>query len=97
MSWQTRNLAMVMVSSGNNPSEDLMKFAANLTIDNEEYEQFNKESSFKPVKQDTKLKVHATTQEQAVSRNLEIAANNNSSMEMLALFGNKLESGKPGH
>lgn len=94
-SWQTRSLAMVMASTSG--SEDLMKFAANLTIDSEEYEQFNKEKNFKPVKQNSKLVVHATTQEEAVGINYNAAADNNNSSELLALFGQKLESGKPGH
>ena len=86
---------MVMAASGANASEDIMKFAANLTIDNEEYKLFNEGG---PTVQNTavsKLPVHATTQEAATQANFDHAADRNS-FDMLALFGMNMEKGKPG-
>lgn len=93
ISWQTRSLAMVMAAGGGNASEELMKFAANLTIDNEEYEQFND----KPAKPKTtpKLPVHASTQEEAVKSNFDTAADKNN-FDMLALFGKGMSTPPPG-
>lgn len=84
---------MVMAASGGNANEDVMKFAANLTIDNEEYVLFNKES----IKNSTnsKLPIHASTQDQATQKNFDNAADRNS-FDMLALFGMNMEKGKPG-
>jgi hypothetical protein len=96
VSWQTRVLGMVIAASGNRgDDEELQKFVSNLTIDNEEYEQF-KEDGYKPVAQDPKLPIHASTQEEAAKRNFDAAADKNS-MDMLAMFGMGLEKGKPGH
>jgi hypothetical protein len=97
VSWQTRALAMVIAKAGMNESQELMEFASRLTIDREEYEQFgHQESEVKSSAPKSKLRVHATTQEQAVKENLAAAAERNNS-DMLALFGNGLERGKPGH
>jgi hypothetical protein len=93
LSWQTRSLAMVMAAAGGNASEDLMKFASNLTIDNEEYELFGGEQPKAVTK--SKLPVHATTQETATQANFEAAADRNN-FDMLALFGMNMEKGKPG-
>lgn len=95
LSWQTRSLAMVIASAGSNPAEELMKFASNLTIDNEEYEQFNKEQPQK-TNSARKLPVHASTQEKATKNNFDEAADRNN-FDMLALFGHNMEKGKPGH
>jgi len=95
LSWQTRSLAMVMAAAGGNPSEEIMQFAANLTIDNEEYEEFNSETP-KIVKSNSKVPVHATTQDEETKKNFEAAADRNS-MDMAAIFGMKLSEGKPGH
>lgn len=93
LSWQTRSLAMVMARASGTGDEELMKFAADLTIDNEEYEQFSKEQ---PKAVTTKkLAVHATTQDEATQANFEAAAGRNS-FDMLALFGMNMEKGKPG-
>lgn len=62
-----------------------MKFASNLTIDNEEYQQFNQEVPKDPPAK--RLPVHATTQEQATQANFERAADSNSFEHMTALFG----------
>jgi len=86
---------MVMAAGAASPSEDLMKFAANLTIDNEERELFS-EPGYVPVKQDPKVPVNANTQEAAAKKNFEAAADRNSS-EILQMFGQGLEKGKPGH
>lgn len=94
MSWQTRSLAMVMARASGTGDEDLMKFAANLTIDNEEYEEFGKGEP-RAATQAKKLPVHATTQEQATQANFDAAADRNS-FDMLALFGVNMEKGKPG-
>ena len=84
---------MVIASAGGTGNEDLMKFAANLTIDNEEYAQFNNEIIVaEPAK---KLAVHATTQESAVKDNFERAADNNN-IDMLALFGQGMATAAPG-
>jgi hypothetical protein len=85
---------MVIAASGNNPDESLMKFAANLTIDTEELAQFNNEKSIAPPK--STLPVNATTQDIATEQNYNSAADRNN-MDMLALFGQGLEKGKPGH
>lgn len=95
-SWQTRALAMVVARAGFNSDETLMEFASKLTIDKEEYEEFGHHLPENSAKPKPKLKVHATTQEQAVEDNFEAAAERNSS-EMLAMFGAGLERGKPGH
>jgi hypothetical protein len=95
ISWQTRVLAMVTAAAGSNPSEDLMKYAANVTIDKEEFEEFGSEG-YTPVKVDNKVPVHANTQETEAKRNYEAAADKNSS-EMLEMFGLGVEKGKPGH
>lgn len=94
LSWQTRSLAMVTAAAGASPSEELAKFAANLTIDNEEYEEFAKDQR-QVIKPKSKLKVHATTQDAAVEKNFEAAADRNS-FEMLSLFGMKVEETPPG-
>jgi hypothetical protein len=84
---------MVMAAASGTANEDLMKFASNLTIDNEEYEEFG-EGQPKAVT-NKKLPVHATTQEAATEANFEAAADRNS-FDMLALFGTNMERGKPG-
>ena len=84
---------MVIAAAGNNPSDELNRFVSNLTIDNEEYEQFNKEQP-KAVNQ-PKLPVHATTQDQATQATFDAAADRNN-FDMLALFGQNMEKGKPG-
>lgn len=97
LSWQTRSLAMVIAAAGSNSSEELMKFAANLTIDKEEYAEFGDES-VKTVTVNKGLPVNGQTQETAAKRNLEAAADANAnSSHMLAMFGAALEKGKPGH
>jgi uncharacterized membrane protein YdfJ with MMPL/SSD domain len=85
---------MVVAAAGASPSEDLMKFAANLTIDNEEYKQFNniEPELAQPAK---KLAVHATTQEAAVNQNFERAAERNNA-NMLELFAHGMETAAPG-
>jgi hypothetical protein len=96
LSWQTRSLAMVMAASGGNASEEVMKFAANLTIDNEEYAAFQQEGSgLTKVKSDPKVAVHATTQETEAQKNFDAAADSNS-FEAFGMFGFALENGKPG-
>lgn len=98
LSWQTRSLAMVIAAAGSNASEELMKFASNLTIDKEEYAEFGNEGEVKSVKVNKSLPVNAQTQEIAAKRNLEAAADANAnSSQMLAMFGQALEKGKPGH
>lgn len=84
---------MVIVAAGNNDNEELMKFATNLTIDNEEYAQFNNE---KPIAIKSKLPVNSITQDEATTENFNNAADKNN-LDMLALFGQGLEKGKPGH
>lgn len=86
---------MVVASSGANPSEEIAKFAANLTIDNEEYEAFAREQGNAPAKPQPKLAVHASTQDAAVERNFEAAADKNS-FEMLSMFGMKVQETPPG-
>jgi len=86
---------MVVAAAGSNSSEELMKFAANLTIDKEEFELFG-QGDFKPVQIDKKVAVNAQTQEAQAQKNYEAAADRNS-MDMLAMFGMKLSEGKPGH
>lgn len=98
LSWQTRSLAMVIAASGSNPSEEVMKFAANLTIDKEELEQFGNENSIKTINVNKGVPVNAQTQDDAAKNNLEAAADANAnSSDMLAMFGLALEKGKPGH
>lgn len=95
LSWQTRSLAMVIAAAGSNASEDLMKFASNLTIDKEEYEEFGGNT---PNKANKGIPVNGQTQELAAKRNLEAAAEANAnSSQMLNMFGIALEKGKPGH
>lgn len=91
LSWQTRSLAMVIASSSN-PSEELARFAANLTIDADEYEEFNRGVS---VAKKSTLPVNASTQETAVAQNFDAAADRNN-FDMLALFGMKVEQTPPG-
>lgn len=86
---------MVIASSGANPSEEIAKFAANLTIDNEEYEEFAREQGNVTVKPQPKLAVHASTQDVAVERNFDAAADKNS-FEMLSMFGMKVQETPPG-
>lgn len=86
---------MVMAASGGSASEDVMKFAANLTIDNEEYELFNKEGANVQKTSVSKLPVHASTQDEATQANFDSAADRNN-FDMLALFGMNMEKGKPG-
>lgn len=93
ISWQTRSLAMVMAASGGNADENIMKFAANLTIDNEEYELFKKDQPSTPPK--SNLPLHATTQQQAAEENFERAADKNN-FDMLALFGQGMQTAAPG-
>jgi len=98
LSWQTRSLAMIIAAAGSNSNEELMKFASNLTIDKEEYEQFGESAQMKPVTVNKGLPLNAQTQELAAKRNLEAAADANAnSSHMLAMFGSALEKGKPGH
>lgn len=92
LSWQTRSLAMVMAAAGGNPSEEIMKFAANLTIDTEEYQLFN---NLEEIESSSKSPVHATTQDQETEKNFNKAADKNN-FEMMGLFGMKLAEGKPG-
>lgn len=84
---------MVIAATGNNADETIMKFAANLTIDTEELAQFTNE---KPIPVKSNLPVNATTQDIATTENFNSAADKNN-MDMLALFGQGLEKGKPGH
>lgn len=86
---------MVMAASGPERNEEVMKFAANLTIDNEEYELFNKEGANVQKTTTPKLPVHASTQDEATQANFDNAADRNS-FDMLALFGMNMEKGKPG-
>ncbi len=72
-----------------------MKFAANLTIDNEEYALFNKEGPAVQKSAASKMPVHASTQDEATQANFDNAADRNS-FDMLALFGMNMEKGKPG-
>jgi hypothetical protein len=98
LSWQTRSLAMVIAAAGSNASEDLMKFASNLTIDKEEYEEFGGNTPNKAVQANKGIPVNGQTQELAAKRNLEAAADANAnSAQMLNMFGHALEKGKPGH
>jgi hypothetical protein len=94
ISWQTRSLAMVMAAAGGNAHEDIMQFASNLTIDNEEYEQFN-EGNSAPIKAQPKLPVHASTQDEAAQANFDAAADRNN-FDMLALFGQGMSTPPPG-
>lgn len=94
LSWQTRSLAMVIAAAGSNPSEEIMQFAANLTIDNEEYQQFmqGQPQETESVKQ---LPVHASTQDQATAANFERAADRNN-FDMLSMFGQGIQTAAPG-
>lgn len=94
VSWQTRSLAMVMAASSASPSDELNKFAANLTIDNDELEQFKNEGIQTPKK--SKVPINANTQEDQAKKNFDAAADKNS-FEMLMLFGKGVQEGKPGH
>lgn len=94
ISWQTRSIAMVAANAGSNASEELMQFAANLTVDADELKRFSKEQKVsKPIK--SKTPVHASTQDSAVQENFEAAADRNN-FDMLAMFGMKVEQGPPG-
>lgn len=93
LSWQTRSLAMVIAATGSNPSEEVMQFAANLTIDNEEYKQFTNQQP--AITTNPKLPVHATTQDEAVKNNFDAAADRNN-FDMLAMFAQKVEKTSPG-
>ncbi len=92
LSWQTRSLAMVMAASGGNANEEIMKYAASLTIDNEEYAEFNNTST---VSSSQKLPVHASTQQEAVDKNYERAADSNN-FEMLQLMMQGMQTPAPG-
>ncbi len=91
-SWQTRSLAMVMAAAGSNSNEDLMSFASKLTIDNEEYKEFGAVST---TSVNSNIPVHATTQDEAVQKNFESAAEKNN-FDMLSLFSLKVEETPPG-
>jgi hypothetical protein len=84
---------MVIASASMEPREEVMKFAANLTIDNEEYEMFKNDTQ--PVDSTPKLPVHASTQEEAAQANFDRAADRNN-FDMLALFGQGMETAAPG-
>lgn len=84
---------MVIAAAGSNASEELMKFASDLTIDTEEYKQFNKIQTNQISAK--KLPVNASTQEDATQANFDKAADRNS-FDMLAMFGQSMEKGKPG-
>ena len=86
---------MVIAAASDNRSDDVMKFASNLTIDNEEYAEFGEGQSSKAAPSVNKLAVHATTQDTATAANFEAAAQRNS-FDTLALFGMNMEKGKPG-
>lgn len=94
VSWQTRSIAMVVAAAGSNSSEDLMHFAANLTVDADELAKFSKEQKTTKSTQ-SKTPVHASTQDSAVKENFEAAADRNN-FDMLAMFGTKVEQGPPG-
>ena len=84
---------MVMAGSGGNANESIMKFASTLTIDNEEYEQFNNEQ---PVESRApKLPVHASTQDEATEANYAKAADRNS-FEMLEMMALGMSRAAPG-
>lgn len=95
LSWQTRSLAMVISAAGSNASEELMTFASNLTIDNEEYQEFNKQQPA-VTKEQNKLPVHATTQDAATQQNYDKAADRNN-FDMLAMFAQGMSTAPPGH
>lgn len=84
---------MVVAAASMEPREDLMKFASNLTIDNEEYEMFK--DNPEPINSTPKLPVHASTQEEATQANFDKAADRNN-FDMLALFGQGMETAAPG-
>lgn len=89
---------MVIAASAGSPSEEVMKFASNLTIDKEEYELFGNDKVISKAQVNKNLPVNANTQELAAERNYEAAADANAnSSQMLAMFGAALEKGKPGH
>jgi hypothetical protein len=92
VSWQTRSIAMVMAATVG--EDKLMEFAANLTIDREELEQFSGEP--KVVKKKSNVPVNASTQESQAKKNFDIAADKNN-FETLMMFGQGMEKGKPGH
>ncbi len=91
ISWQTRSIAMVSAAASGN--EDLMKFAANLTIDNDELKEFSGETKIVPK---SNVPVNASTQESQTRKNFEQAADRNN-FETLMMFGQGVEKGKPGH
>lgn len=95
LSWQTRSIAMVSAAAGANTSEQLTEFAANLTIDNEELETFQNETKAPPIKLDPKVPVHSSTQDDAVQKNFDAAADRNN-FDMLAMFGMSVEKTPPG-
>lgn len=92
ISWQTRSIAMVSAAASGN--EELMKFAANLTIDNDELKQFSQEVPILGTK--SNVPVNASTQESQTRKNFEQAADMNN-FETLMMFGQGVEKGKPGH
>jgi hypothetical protein len=94
ISWQTRCLAMVTARASPNGDEELMKFAANLTIDKDELEEFNGEPNVTIKK--SKVPVNASTQESQAKKNFDAAAERNN-FETLAMFAHGVEKGKPGH
>jgi hypothetical protein len=94
ISWQTRSIAMVAAAAAQPPSEDLMKFAANLTIDNDEIKQFSGETP--KIAPKSNVPVNASTQESQTRKNFERAADMNN-FETLMMFGQGVEKGKPGH
>jgi hypothetical protein len=83
---------MVMAASGGNAHEDIMSFASNLTIDNEEYSEFNKST---PPTTSSKLPVHASTQEKAVTENFERASDSNK-FELLQMLAHGVSTAAPG-
>jgi C1A family cysteine protease len=87
---------MVAAAAGSNANEKLMEFASNLTIDNEEYDLFNKgQPQVNQKDSSPKLPVHASTQEVATQQNFDRAADRNN-FDMLALFGQGMERAAPG-
>jgi len=93
VSWQTRSLAMVMAGSGGNANESIMKFASTLTIDNDEYREFNNEQPIES--RAPKLPVHASTQDEATEANYAKAADRNS-FEMLEMMALGMSRAAPG-
>lgn len=85
---------MIIAAAGANANEDLMKFASNLTIDNEEYELFNSETVQVEAPK-SKVPVHGSTQDEATKANFERASDKNS-FDMLAMFAHGMETAAPG-